>query len=167
MGLPLFRQSRKPCMVFTVHKLFTASAFFTESISLLSNRDSWITHHSKRLFGIFRTTLPRLPERHIKSIYSIAYLNIFSYLHMGWQFGASSGEALCRRRSIQIVTPAESGNQIQFSYLLWDRNFVLTQTWRYWKHWGFRIIRDSKRVFGIFRTLLPRLPESNLKKHLP
>ncbi|MDB4177622.1 hypothetical protein N9760_07255, partial [Schleiferiaceae bacterium] len=35
-------------------------------------------------------------------------LNIFSYLHMGWQFGASSGEALCRRRSIQIVTPLGS-----------------------------------------------------------
>ena len=32
-------------------------------------------------------------------------LIIFSYLHIGWQFGASSGEALCRRRSIQIVTP--------------------------------------------------------------
>ena len=28
----------------------------------------------------------------------------FSYLHLGWQFGASSGEALCRRQGIQIVT---------------------------------------------------------------
>jgi len=83
MGLPLFRQSRKPCTVFTVHKLFTASAFLTVSISLWRDRDSWIIHHSKRLFGIFRTTLPRLPETHLKSIYSIAYLNIFSYLHMG------------------------------------------------------------------------------------
>jgi hypothetical protein len=36
------------------------------------------------------------------------YSLIFSYLHMGWQFGASSGEALCRRRSIQIVTPLGS-----------------------------------------------------------
>jgi len=27
---------------------------------------------------------------------------------MGWQFGASSGEVLCRRRCIQIVTPLGS-----------------------------------------------------------
>ena len=40
--------------------------FLTVSISLWRDRDSWITHHSKRLFGIFRTTLPRLPERHLK-----------------------------------------------------------------------------------------------------
>jgi hypothetical protein len=33
---------------------------------------------------------------------------IIYYLHIGWQFGASSGEALCRRTSIQIVTPLGS-----------------------------------------------------------
>ena len=60
---------------------------------------------------------------------------------------------------------AESGNQIQFSYLLWDRNFVLTQTWRYWKHWGFRIIRDSKPAFGIFRTI-PQFRKSKSRGHL-
>jgi len=35
------------------------------------------------------------------------------------------------------------------------------------KHWSFGIIRDSKRAFGIFRTLLSQLQERNPKKHLP
>ena len=62
MGLPSFRQSRKPCTVFTEHKIFTASAFLTVSISLLSHRDSGITRDSKRVFGIFRTKLTRSKE---------------------------------------------------------------------------------------------------------
>ena len=35
------------------------------------------------------------------------------------------------------------------------------------KHKQSGITRDSKRVFGIFRTMLPLLLESYLKEHLP
>ena len=48
-------------------------------------------------------------HRHSQKAPSLSNDNfIFSYLPAGWQFGASSGKALCRRRTIQIVTPLGS-----------------------------------------------------------
>ena len=65
------------------------------------------------------------------------------------------------RKPCTVFTVAEYGNLIHYPSLLWHLNFVLTQTWRYWKHWDSRITRDSKRVFGIFRTKLTRSKEAS------
>ena len=63
--------------------------------------------------------------------------------------------------SIPSLSAAEYGNWIHYPSFLWHLNFVLTQTWRYWKHWDSGITRDSKRVFGIFRTKLTRSKEAS------
>ena len=62
---------------------------------------------------------------------------------------------------LEGLSGAEYGNWIHYPSFLWHLNFVLTQTWRYWKHWDSGITRDSKRVFGIFRTKLTRSKEAS------
>ena len=67
------------------------------------------TRNSKYGFGIFRSVLLQLYEEQLRRFTKYQHTFIyFSNLHIGRQFGASSGDALCRRRSIQIVTPLEN-----------------------------------------------------------
>ena len=59
-----------------------------------------------------------------------------------------------------LVCPGAGGNRTRGHWSYRSLVLDLVSSWRYWKYWDSGITRDSKRAFGIFRTLLPRSPEN-------